>query len=1032
MCGSLFEVPEMIGTLSCLEVIKLDRNDISDLPDALAGITSLTELTLKDNLVEILPLHFALMTRLVKFEAQGNNSRCPPREVMPMGLTKVQTFLALQLACRGELPAEYVPSGGTEVVEARTGTLDYSSWSLVDLDLSLTFVSEQLEELTVSNNLLQSLPETLHQCEALRRLDVSECQFRAVPGVVVALDGLTALSFRNNLLQAVPLSMQRLNSLRELDLSENAIAEVPPELGNLAQLRWFNLSANQLTQLPGTVGLLTNLTHLSVGKNKLPFLPETLKGCKYLTNLDLSWNRLSTLREDLSEIRPLRSLDVSHNRFAEVPQCLWSFLKLQHLDLRDNLLEELPSMMVKLSTLDTLHLGDNKLSEPPPHIVRFGGFKHIMDYLQRLDKCKRTEQLDLGRLALTVVPTSVLSRTTVKELSFRKNNITTLRYQGADELVICDPERLASIDVIGATVQARGLSLSLLTNLVRLDVSCNKIQTLPVDLLILSRLESLNVSDNHLSVLYLEFAFMPKLKEIERSNNEWRAPHGSIIALPTSELFDYMRVVHAAHQSGELKMHGRRMQVTSPAPSPRPAPCRPPPLRAHLARDGARRSTCRSARAHGGGAQVITPDITLAENLRVLDLSRNSIEQLPNEISALHILEELHLRENRLTTLPWELGGLVLLSLLDLGQNKLSELPGVVGTLSQLQGLMLDKNGLAKLPNAIGDLPRLERLAFESNRLAQLPPSLVNLTSLTLLDASNNSLNQLPHRLGNLAGLEELLLQDNELQQLPESIAFCTNLHTLDLRNNFIERLPSKIHYLTNLTHLSVRNNKVRPRHHSSHLPRRLPALPPQPPPPPSSPDLTNALSPRRWLCSRRSSAKIPSWPISTSTRIRSSTRPSWSSSKDSTCGPARSPPLAPQAGPTGCAEPCGHRKHRPSELHTKVCAHEGVGASLLPEHYNPCTPRAGCDGVPPPDVRCVLHWAPRSLGARAEVPPPPYHSPYASPYRTPPHPLLALALAPANPLTPPPPSPPPLSFSCFRLALRSSGALPPLRGLLA
>ena len=47
------------------------------------------------------------------------------------------------------------------------------------------------------------------------------------------------------------------------------------------------------------------------------------------------------------------------------------------------------------------------------------------------------------------------------------------------------------------------------------------------------------------------------------------------------------------------------------------------------------------------------------------------IDQLPNDISALEILEELYLRENRLTTLPWELGGLHLLTWLDLGQNKL-------------------------------------------------------------------------------------------------------------------------------------------------------------------------------------------------------------------------------------------------------------------------------------------------------------------------------------------------------------------------
>lgn len=153
------------------------------------------------------------------------------------------------------------------------------------------------------------------------------------------------------------------------------------------------------------------------------------------------------------------------------------------------------------------------------------------------------------------------------------------------------PETL-QLEVIGAPVQSHGLALSLLKNLTSLNLSKNMLTIIPVDLLLLSQLQWLNIADNQLTTLYLELAFMPVLTELVRLNNQWRSPHDTVVQLPTDEMMQYMREVHLAHSTGELKMNGRHMKA-------------------------------------------VTADITLASALVSLDLDRNEIDVLSSDIANL-------------------------------------------------------------------------------------------------------------------------------------------------------------------------------------------------------------------------------------------------------------------------------------------------------------------------------------------------------------------------------------------------------------
>jgi len=193
-----------------------------------------------------------------------------------------------------------------------------------------------------------------------------------------------------------------------------------------------------------------------------------------------------------------------------------------------------------------------------------------------------------------------------------------------------DEEALESLYVIGAPVQALGMTLSPLVNLHRLSVANNLLTMIPVDILLLTNLASLDLSNNKLTILYLEFVYLPKLTELVVLNNDWRSPHASVVELPFDMLMQYLKEVHQAHETGSLVMNGRHMQA-------------------------------------------VTADITLATALTSLNLDNNSIPVLTPDFADLFYLQYLSLRKNKIVTLPWEFGGLASLSHMDLGNNHVSQ-----------------------------------------------------------------------------------------------------------------------------------------------------------------------------------------------------------------------------------------------------------------------------------------------------------------------------------------------------------------------
>ena len=171
-------------------------------------------------------------------------------------------------------------------------------------------------------------------------------------------------------------------------------------------------------------------------------------------------------------------------------------------------------------------------------------------------------------------------------------------------------------------------------------------------------------------------------------------------------------------------------------------------------------------------------------NAESLDLSGQSLTELPRWIGNLSNLKVLNLSSNRLSLLPEEIGNLTNLEILYLGRNRLSILPDTIGNLSNLKILNLVCTALIALPETIENLSNLEELYINnnsrncehSNQIGILPDSIGNLNSLRIFNLGGNDLRTLPESFGNLSKLTYLNLNGNKISSLPSSLLNLSSL----------------------------------------------------------------------------------------------------------------------------------------------------------------------------------------------------------------------------------------------------------------
>ncbi|XP_039994645.1 leucine-rich repeat-containing protein 18 [Xiphias gladius] len=148
-----------------------------------------------------------------------------------------------------------------------------------------------------------------------RRLTLSNMGITVFPKCLLKLTNVDELDLSRNLIQKLPDNIGNISSLRWLDLHSNKLESVPESIGNLVELAHLNLSNNRLTSagLPSALGFLNSLKSLNLGMNQLDTLPSTMVALDSLQELGLFDNLFNNLPEFLNVLRDLTKVNMKRN-----------------------------------------------------------------------------------------------------------------------------------------------------------------------------------------------------------------------------------------------------------------------------------------------------------------------------------------------------------------------------------------------------------------------------------------------------------------------------------------------------------------------------------------------------------------------------------------------------------------------------------------------------------------------------------------------------------------------------------------------
>ena len=593
-----------------------DPSDFDEIFKRLAGLPALRVLVLNSVHLQSLPESIRLLTSLEKIYLWEN-----------LGLDNAQAMRALaQLPRLSHLSMNW---DANDLPEDAFAGLDHLQALSVDLDAAQTDAAlaacahlPALEDLRLGFSEIERIPESIGRLRGLRSLRIAHSSFSGLSHLTALPDSLFTLP--------------RLEYLA-IDESDN-LRSLPGAIGRLTTLKKLILNGSALRTLPQEIGELRDLKELDLSGSSLNQssgalmeLPESIGNLERLQRLDISWNpNLRKLPSTIGRLENLRYLDASDNALVSLPESIGDLASLEHLDLGSNDLAALPASIGNLAKLRWLRLSVNKrLRSLPASFSRLTG-------LQWLDISTTTPSDITATIALLAAITDL------RTLSISDCGIRAL------------PERIAELG-----------------SLRKLDCSLNPMPTLPQSIGTLGSLRSLNVAGhvlgrNHLVMIPQSIGGLDSLEELYLQDNR-------LTVLPET--------------IGQL----RRLKV----------------LRLERNRLDSLPSTI------GGLA-----------GLRQMDLYDNRLGSLPREIEALGEMRTLVLNNNRLAELPEGIGGMRKLETLMISGNQLTTLPPAVGKMMRLRQISLDRNRLRELPATIELFEKLEELDLSNNRLRTLPGAL--------------------------------------------------------------------------------------------------------------------------------------------------------------------------------------------------------------------------------------------------------------------------------------------------------------------
>jgi len=120
-------------------------------------------------------------------------------------------------------------------------------------------------------------------------------------------------------------------------------------------------------------------------------------------------------------------------------------------------------------------------------------------------------------------------------------------------------------------------------------------------------------------------------------------------------------------------------------------------------------------------SQIAVTDTKFLVQTKVLDLSNQNLDKLPQDVLKISILEDLNISNNKISgALPSQIRELSKLKVLNASNNLMTGVPAEIGQLADLEVLDLSNNKLTGLPNELGNLKKLKVLNISGNDYSKM------------------------------------------------------------------------------------------------------------------------------------------------------------------------------------------------------------------------------------------------------------------------------------------------------------------------
>jgi Leucine-rich repeat (LRR) protein len=649
--------------------------------------------------------------------------------------------------------------------------------------------------LHMENNLLTgSIPSNFSNFSKLINAVFDNNQFTgSFPSPPGSFPALTLLSITHNLLDSIPHTIGNMTALNSLDMSYNHLKDsIPYSIGNLTALNTLNLDNNQLSgAIPSSLGNFPNLNTLDVSYNQLTgSIPSTISNDHNLEDLYLNNNHLSgAVPSSFSYIAPQGPyINITNNNltfagmqvivpYANIgeadyaPQYPIPLIKQNNLlavaagDTKDN-----TYYWYKGAALVATITGDSAFTAPSTGNYSVAVTNSIATELTLTSDTVYTISHVSDSLALIALYNSTNGANWIHHTNWLTNNPLNTWYG-----ITMQTEGVAGINLVNNNLTGYILpSLDSLSYLKTLNLGGNKLTFTGLEAL--AKVYPFAVySPQAFIAVHQKDSLLSVSAGGTLSNNYYFWFNGSNFVYEGVNDSTYIATGNGAYSvivsnniADSLALYSDTVIIYLHKNS----------VQDSLALVDLYNKTNGAAWATNTNWLTKAPlntwyGISTDDTGRVTDieLSNNNLTgYIPSSIGNIAYLQDLSMEGNILTdSIPSSIGNLTALSNLEIGYNQLSStIPSSLGNLSNLEGMDLSGNLLTgSIPSAIGNLSNLSYLILAGNQLSgPIPSSLGNLSLLGDLELEYNQLSgTVPSSLATLANsgqLSYLGLDDNK------------------------------------------------------------------------------------------------------------------------------------------------------------------------------------------------------------------------------------------------------------------------------